>query len=43
MPSPKSTGPEVAFKYLREMYDEEDEEDEAKEAAAAGSQPTKKQ
>lgn len=42
MPAPKSCGPEAAFKYLREMYDEEDEED-AKEAASAGSQPTKKQ
>lgn len=42
MSSSGSCGPEVAFKYLREMYDEEDEED-AKEAASAGSQPTKKQ
>jgi hypothetical protein len=30
MSSPGAVGPEVAFKYLREMYDEEDEEDEAK-------------
>lgn len=50
MPPPESTGPEAAFKLLRELYDsdsdeeeEEEEEEKTKEAAPSESQPTKKQ
>ncbi|KFZ12176.1 hypothetical protein V502_07225 [Pseudogymnoascus sp. VKM F-4520 (FW-2644)] len=44
-PWPGLVGPEVAFKVLRELYDDSDsnEEEKAKEAAPSGSQPTKKQ
>ncbi|OBT89114.1 hypothetical protein VE02_01956 [Pseudogymnoascus sp. 03VT05] len=43
MRSPKSTGPEIAFKVLGELYDDSDEEENTREAAPSGSQPMKKQ
>lgn len=43
MPRPKPVGPEVAFKFLRELYAEMDEENEAEEAVATRSQSHRKQ
>ena len=40
MPRPKLVGPEVAFKFLRELYAEMDEENEAEEAARTRGQAT---
>ncbi|KFY85985.1 hypothetical protein V500_07980 [Pseudogymnoascus sp. VKM F-4518 (FW-2643)] len=38
MPRPKPVGPEVAFKFLRELYAEMDDENEAEEAARTRGQ-----